>query len=390
MNGTFSSDCMGEDAAAPVRILMTADARAGVWTYVMALARALQPGGAEILLAVMGSALTSAQRAEAARLGHVRVLEKPFSLEWMADPWRDVARAGDWLLELEARFAPGVIHLNHYCYGSLPWNAPVLIAAHGCVLSWWQAVHGEGSPQSWTRYHAEVAAGLRGANLVTASTQVMLEGLTRLYAPIPRLLHSQRAPRFPEFHIVPHGADAAWFQPLAKSHLILSAGNAGDGTCNVDLLDAMASELPWPVVWAAEGEPSGAWKHLQLLDSRADGAERKRQFGQAAVFVLPSRYEPFGFAPLHAALAGCALVLSDIPSLRETWGDAALYAPPEEEHAFGAALRRMVEDASLRETMAARARARALEQTPQRMAEGMWACYRALLVPHQEALEVGS
>lgn len=367
--------------------MMTADASAGVWTYTMELARALQPGGGQILLAVMGPALSPAQRAEAARLGHVQVREKPLALEWMADPWRDVTRAGDWLLELEARFAPGVIHLNHYCYGSLPWNAPVLIAAHGCVLSWWQAVHGEGSPQSWTRYHAEVAAGLRGANLVTASTQVMLEGLARLYAPIPRLLHSQSAPRFPEFQVVPHGADAARFRPLAKCPWILCAGNAGEGACNGDLLDAVAAELPWPVVWAVEGEPSGAWKHLQLLDARADGAGMEPPFGRAAVFALPSRYEPFGFAPLHAALAGCALVLGDIPSLRETWGDAAMYASPEETPAFGTALRRMVEDAPLRETMAARARARALEQTPQRMAEGMWTCYRSLLAPHAEALE---
>ncbi|MDD5351441.1 MAG: glycosyltransferase family 4 protein, partial [Chthoniobacteraceae bacterium] len=304
-------------------------------------------------------------------------------LEWMADPWGDVTRAGDWLLELEARFAPGVVHLNHYCYGSLPWDAPVLIAAHGCVLTWWQAVHGEGSPQSWTRYHAEVAAGLRGANMVTAPTQAMLDGLTRLYAPIPRLFSTQNAPRFPAFRVIPHGADPERFQPLAKRPFILSAGNAGDGACNGELLDAVAAELPWPVAWAPEGEIPGVCKHLQICEARADAADL---FGQAAVFALPSRYEPFGFAPLHAALAGCALVLGDIPSLRETWGDAALYASPEDAPAFGAALRRLVEDASFRETMAARARARALEWTPRRMAEEMRACYRALHAPRPETV----
>jgi glycosyltransferase involved in cell wall biosynthesis len=167
----------------------------------------------------------------------------------------------------------------------------------------------------------------------------------------------------------------------------LSAGNAGDGACNGELLDAVAAELPWPIVWAGEGEPAGAWKHLQVMDARANAAAMEHQFGQAAVFALPSRYEPFGFAPLHAALAGCALVLSDIPTLRETWGDAALYASPEDKSAFGTSLRRMVEDASLRTTMAARARARALEQSPERMAEGIGACYHALLSPRLEAVE---
>ncbi|MDD5350803.1 MAG: hypothetical protein PHQ12_11385, partial [Chthoniobacteraceae bacterium] len=71
MNGFFPEDCGCEDAVAPLRVLMTADATPGVWTYAMALARALGAGGAEILLAVMGPALSAAQRAEAAALGHV-------------------------------------------------------------------------------------------------------------------------------------------------------------------------------------------------------------------------------------------------------------------------------------------------------------------------------
>ena len=34
---------------------------------------------------------------------------------------------------------------------------------------------------------------------------------------------------------------------------------------------------------------------------------------------LPARYEPFGLSILEAALSGCALVLGDLPSLRELW-----------------------------------------------------------------------
>jgi hypothetical protein len=36
-------------------------------------------------------------------------------------------------------------------------------------------------------------------------------------------------------------------------------------------------------------------------------------------------YEPFGLAPLDAALCGCAILANDLLSLREVWGDAALY-----------------------------------------------------------------
>jgi glycosyltransferase involved in cell wall biosynthesis len=48
-------------------------------------------------------------------------------------------------------------------------------------------------------------------------------------------------------------------------------------------------------------------------------------FGSSSIYIAASRYEPFGLAPLEAALCGCAVVARDIPSLREVWGDAAAY-----------------------------------------------------------------
>ena len=41
---------------------------------------------------------------------------------------------------------------------------------------------------------------------------------------------------------------------------------------------------------------------------------------RASIYALPARYEPFGLSILEAALSGAALVLGDIPSLREVWG----------------------------------------------------------------------
>ena len=49
---------------------------------------------------------------------------------------------------------------------------------------------------------------------------------------------------------------------------------------------------------------------------------------RAAIFVSSSVYEPFGLAVLEAAGSGAALVLSDIPTFRELWDEAALFAPP--------------------------------------------------------------
>lgn len=173
----------------PFRILMTADALSSVWSYAMELARALGSRGIEIELAVMGPTPSREQRADAAFIGNIHLNDRPFALEWMRDPWADVAKAGEWLLELEARFCPDVVHLNSFCHGSLPWSAPVLTAVHSCGLVRDRCDHGQPLPSGWTRYRTEVLAGLRGADLLVAPTHGVLDSLKDIYGLSPRASH---------------------------------------------------------------------------------------------------------------------------------------------------------------------------------------------------------
>jgi len=79
----------------------------------------------------------------------------------------------------------------------------------------------------------------------------------------------------------------------------------------------------------------------------------------ADVFVFPSLYEGFGLPPLEAMASGTPVITSDVSSLPEIVGDAALLIDPTEPEAIADAMRRVLGDADLRASLKARGLARA-------------------------------
>jgi glycosyltransferase involved in cell wall biosynthesis len=179
--------------------------------------------------------------------------------------------------------------------------------------------------------------------------------------------------------VVPNGRRATSFRPARKEPIVLAAGRLWDEGKNMAAVDEIAGLVPWPVVLAGDVRPpSGAPSHVTnaMAIGRLSTAELSAWMGRAALFVLPARYEPFGLGPLEAALAGCALILGDIPSLRETWERCALFVPPDDVGGLAAAVNALIADETRRRSLAAAARARALELTPERMAAGYMRVYR--------------
>jgi glycogen(starch) synthase len=363
------------------RVLMTTDTVGGVWTYALELCRALARHRVEVALATLGGPLDRAQAAEAAGLANVQVYASAYRLEWMREPWADVDAAGEWLLDLERQTDPDVVHLNGYCHGSLPFAAPVVVVGHSCVLSWWRAVKGETAPAEWEPYYQRVTHGLRGADLVVAPTAAMLGLLEELYGP----LHQVR--------VIANGRCRELFPPLPKEPFVLGAGRLWDEAKNLGALARVAPRLAWPVLLAGEDEhPEGGRSplaHLPLANLRPLGrlapSDLAQWLGRAAVYALPARYEPFGLSILEAALAGCALVLGDVASLRELWDGCALFVPPDDGEALAGALEGLIRDAVRRRRLARHAQARALGFGPGRMAEGYLQSYREAALPRQRA-----
>ncbi len=353
-----------------MRVLMTTDCVGGVWTYCIELCREMQVHGVSVELAVMGSPLRDPHWSVVRELPNVRVHEGPYRLEWEPHPWADVDLAAWWLLDLENRTRPDVIHLNNYGHGDLPWRAPTLVVGHSCVLSWWRAVKGGEAPgEEWSVYRARVRAGLAAADAVVAPSEAMRNELQSLYGPLPRTV------------TIHNGCRIEGVALERREGRVLSAGRFWDEAKNLASLHRAADGLEGEVCVAGDDRgapPSRDVIRLGPLDRR-DLLQRLRA---ASVYALPARYEPFGLSALEAAMCGCALILGDIPSLREVWGEAAVFVPPDDPAALTHAANRLLHDPAQRHRWAAAAGERARRYAAEAMAGRYVSLYHHLLRDH--------
>jgi glycosyltransferase involved in cell wall biosynthesis len=74
-------------------------------------------------------------------------------------------------------------------------------------------------------------------------------------------------------------------------------------------------------------------------------------YDEAKIFVFPSLYEGFGLPPLEAMVHGTPVVTSNVSSLPEVVGNAAVLVNPENVFEIMRALHRVLMDQPLRERM---------------------------------------
>lgn len=354
-----------------MKLLLTTDTVGGVWDYTAALAAALDASGHCVLLAVLGEP-------DAARLAQVppsvEVVAHPFRLEWMPDAAADVAAAGSWLASLARGLRADVVHLNQMAYGTQPFGAPMLVVVHSDVFSWFGETLGAApAGAEWARYAARVKAGLAGAHAVVAPSAYQARLTLRHYGrAVDRVIHNGVA------------APAERPAPRAEA-LVVSAARAWDAAKGVDVLDAALARLgaaaPPAHLLGELASPAGEGFQPRRLvaHGKLGRPETDAWLARASLYVAPSRYEPFGLAPLEAALRGCALVLSDLGSFRELWDGCAAFFPVGDADALAALLGGLAADAPRRAALARAAQARAAERyTVERMTDSYLALYREL------------
>jgi len=99
----------------------------------------------------------------------------------------------------------------------------------------------------------------------------------------------------------------------------------------------------------------------------------------ADVFVFPSLYEGFGLPPLEAMASGAPVVTSNVSSLPEVVGDAALLVDPYDPESIADGIRQVLTDDDLRETLRARGFERVRAYSWQRSIEQVHRIYGEVL-----------
>lgn len=102
-------------------------------------------------------------------------------------------------------------------------------------------------------------------------------------------------------------------------------------------------------------------------------------YQSATLFIYPSLYEGFGIPPLEAMNFNCPVVCSNVSSIPEVVGDAALLFDPYEVSDIKSAIEQVVLDEDLRLSLIARGQARLQCFSWERCAEETLAVYRQVL-----------
>lgn len=356
-----------------MRLLLVTDAVGGVWVYSLELGRWLQRLGIETILVVVGPSPSAAQLEQSSGF---ELVDSHLPLEWLDSSPSEIRRAGQAIAAIADREGADIVQVSSAALlADANFSQPVIAVQHSCVASWWAAVKGTPLPPdfAWQRDLAE--AGLQRASAIVAPSIAFAAETSRIYDLPILAVHNGR-------RITTHRGD------IPQGDFAFTASRLWDEGKNAATLDRIAAllDMPFQAAGPASG-PNGAAvrvDNLQLL-GELGGARMQGLLAARPIYVSAALYEPFGLAALEAAQAGSALVLSDIPTHREIWGNAALYVPARDAAGFAASIEQVMSNPDERQRLGDQARERAALYTPERMADDMAAVYARVAAPAELA-----
>lgn len=367
-----------------MHVLVTADTIGGVWTYTRELVSGLVQRGIRITLVSFGNLPTRDQMQWIDQLGSVNYYSTAFKLEWMKGSESDIEASSRYLLSVIEEEQPDLLHLSQYCYGSLPVTIPKLLVAHSDVVNWWLEVKGTEPPiDEWSEWYREVVSrGLASSDIVVAPSNWMMKSLCNYHVDLAKT------------KVIYNGRTPTLFNPfITKENYAASVGRLWDEGKQVNLVAKSDPEIPVRIAGAEEGADKMCQKLSRAghnaagitFEGQCTEGQLRQMFGRASMYLATSKYEPFGLAPLEAALSRCALICNDIPTFRELWDDSAVYFRKDDASSLGNVIALLHKDRKIRMHYANQAYNRALKIfTTERMIEEYLTLYQSLV--HKEAI----
>ena len=260
----------------------------------------------ETVLAVMGPSPNAAQIEEAAEF---RLIDTGLPLEWLRTSPDEIRRAGEAIARIADREGADILQTSSAALlADIPFGRPCIAVQHSCVASWWAAVKGTPLPPEFEWRRELVERGLRQASAIVAPSIAFAAETARIYdVPVP-------------VNAVHNGRRAMTFGRVPQGEFVFTASRLWDEGKNVATLDAAAARIriPFQAAGPTHG-PNGASSRPQHLQALGEVSPTRIAglFSARPIYASAALYEPFGLSVLEAAQAGCALVLSDIPTHRE-------------------------------------------------------------------------
>ncbi len=235
----------------------------------------------------------------------------------------------------------------------------------------------ENAPHHDARWHRRFAEALGRAGRVIVPSASTLQDLCERYPVDPETVHA-----------IHHGVDAHDFRQARPQEVVRVRRAFGiDGPYalfvggieprkNLDALVRAFGRVPAPARLVIAGgavrwAPRAADQLTATIASLSDDLQRRivktgyvsetdkiALLTDATALVYPSLYEGFGFPVLEGFAAGVPVLTSNVSSLPEIAGDAAVLVDPGSDEAIGAELARLFADEDLRKALRAAGHAR--------------------------------
>ncbi|MBN1936787.1 MAG: glycosyltransferase family 4 protein [Anaerolineae bacterium] len=309
--------------------------------------------------------------------------------------WRTQVWIGQLLRQNFGRLLPGatLYHATEHLLMPLS-GIPTLLTIHDLIFRHFRRGH---KLLNWAFLNLTVPLFCRRADAIVAVSEHTKTDLVRFYRLPPEkitVIYEAAAPKFvpqppdkieqvrqryglPEYYLL----TVCVIEPK-KNHTGFLHAFEQFSRAMPDLYWAIVGSKGWlyeSFFGALENSPA---RTRVILPGYIADADLPAVYAGAQAFVFPSLHEGFGLPPLEAMACGTPVLSSDRSSLPEVCGDAAVYFDPRNTDSMAAAVRRVLADPSLRQSMSGHGLEQAEQFSWAKAASETWQLYQTLQGQH--------